>query len=159
MALILGFDRRDLDHLPHLALAMVIAHEHAQQFAHVQPIAFGSTTAPVDLNGGGIHHWVGAPVPLQKPMQPEAFATRFIATDHCRCVRQTQAAFGLDNFVEHALLLPCGHGTLARLLPMARREAELPGFFTQFKGHKQRSLFGVLRLMVGRCGCHKLSPP
>src|SRR5881398_2621463 len=143
----------------HMALTMVITHQHAQQFAHVQPIALGSTTAPVDLNGGGIHHMVGDPVPLQKPMQPEAFATRFIATDHCRCFRQTQAAFGLDNFVEHALLLPCGHGALARLLPMARGEAELQGFFTQCKGHKQRSFYCVLRLMVGHCSCHGLSPP
>ena len=83
---------------------------------------------------------VGDPVRLQKPMQPEAFAPRFIATDHGRRFRQTQAAFGLGDFVEHALLLPCGHGALTRLLTMARGEAELPGFFTQFKGHKQGGL-------------------
>src|SRR2546427_321586 len=72
---------------------------------------------------------------------------------------QTQAALGLGDFVEYALLLPCGHGALTRFLPMARREAELPGFFTQFKGHKQRRLWCVLLLMVGRCGCHGHSPP
>jgi hypothetical protein len=102
---------------------------------------------------------VGDAVCLQKPMQPEAFATRFIATHHGGAFRQTHTAFGVDNFVEHALLLPCGHSALARLLTMARREAELPGFFTQFKGHKQRSFYWVLRLMVGHCSCHGLSPP
>ena len=91
---------------------------------------------------------VGDPVRLQKPMQPEAFATRFIATDHGGRVRQTQAAFGVGDCVEHALVLPCAHGTLARLLAMARREAELPGFFTQFKGHKQRDLGCVTILRI-----------
>src|SRR5262249_26090742 len=55
--------------------------------------------------------------------------------------------------------LPGGHGALARLLPMARGEAELPGFFTQFKSHKQHGLGCVTMLIVGRCGCHRLSPP
>ena len=35
-------------------------------------------------------------------MQPEAFAPRFIATDHGRRVRQTQAAFALDDFIAYA---------------------------------------------------------
>src|SRR5262245_36366020 len=158
MALILGLDRRDLDHLPHLALAMVITHQHAQQFAHVQPIALGSTTAPVDLNGGGIHHMVGDSVPLQKPMQPEAFAPRFIATHHRGAFRQTQTAFGVGDFVEHTLLLPCGHGALARLLTMSCSEAELPGFFTEFKSYKQGILWCALLHVVSRWGAHGLSP-
>jgi putative transposase len=78
---------------------------------------------------------------------------------HGGVFRQTHTAFGVGDCVEHALLLPCGHGALARLLTMARREAELPGFFTQFKGHKQCRLGCVLMLIVGRCGCHGLCPP
>ena len=76
------------------------------------------------------------PVPLQKPMQPEAFTPCFIATDHGGRFRQTQAAFGVGDFFKHAFLMSRGHGARARLLPMARREAELPGFFTEFKGYK-----------------------
>src|SRR6266700_4683659 len=67
MASILGLHRRDLDHLPHLTLTMRIAEQHAQQLAHVQPITLGATPTAIDLNGGGIHHVVGDPVPLQKP--------------------------------------------------------------------------------------------
>jgi hypothetical protein len=82
MAVIFGLDRGDLDHWPHLALAMVRAPQHAQQLAHVQPIALGPTPTAVDLNRGGIHDMVGDAVGLQKPMQPDAFTTRFITTDH-----------------------------------------------------------------------------
>ena len=76
---------------------------------------------------------IGDPVPLQKPMEPEAFAPRFMATDDGGRVRQTHTAFGLGDFVKHTLLLTCGHGALARLLPMPGGEAELPGFLTEFK--------------------------
>src|SRR2546428_6110194 len=92
-------------------------------------------------------------------MPPEAFTPRFLATDHEGRVRQTQAAVGLGDFVEHAFRLSRGHGALARLLTMPRGEAELPGFFTQFKGHKQGPGWCVTRLMVSRCGGHGLSPP
>src|SRR6266699_3372381 len=50
MAVILGLDRGDLDHLPPLALAMVIASEHAPHLAHVQPIALGPPPATVARN-------------------------------------------------------------------------------------------------------------
>ena len=49
-------------------------------------------------------------------MQPETFTPRFIATDHGGACRQTQTAFGVGDFVKHTLLLPCGHGALARSL-------------------------------------------
>ena len=56
---------------------------------------------------------VGDPLRLQKAMQPEAFTTRFIATDHRRGFRQTKAAFGLGDFLEHARLMraaiTCAH--------------------------------------------------
>src|SRR5262249_16705720 len=126
MAVILRLHRGHLDHLPHLTLTLHIAEHHAQQLAHVQPIALGATATAVDLNGGGIHHVVGDPVPLQKPMQPEPFTPRFIATDDGGRIWETQAAFRLGDFVEYALLLPCGYRTLAWLLPMAGGEAELP---------------------------------
>src|SRR5207245_10959424 len=112
MAVILCLDRWHRDHLPHLTLPMRIAEQHAPQLAHVQPLALGSTPVAVDLNGGGIHHGVGDPVPLQKPMQPEAFAPRFIATDHGGRFRQTQATLSLGAFVKYALVRTCGHGAL-----------------------------------------------
>src|SRR6267143_958566 len=87
-------------------------------------------------------------------MQPEALSPRFIATSYGCRLRQTQAAFGLGDFVKDAILMPCGHGALARLLTMPGGEAELPGFFTQFKAHKQRRLGCVTILFVGRCGGH-----
>ena len=99
------------------------------------------------------------PVRLQKPMQPEAFATRFIATDHGRCCRQTQAAFGLGDFVEHVRLLPGAHSALTRFLTMTCGQAELPGFFTQFKGHKQGTLCYRILRMTGRYSRHWLAPP
>src|SRR4029450_1144262 len=92
-------------------------------------------------------------------MQPEPFAPRFITTDYGCRFRQTQAALSLGDFVEHALLLTCGHGTLARLLTRANGEAELPGFFTQFEGHKQDRLSCAIMRVGGRCGDHELSPP
>ena len=49
---------------------------------------------------------VGDALGLHKPMEPEAFATGFIATDYRRCVRQTQATFGLGDFVEHLVVKP-----------------------------------------------------
>jgi hypothetical protein len=102
---------------------------------------------------------VGDPVRQQKPMQPKPFSPRFIATDHGCCLRQAKAAFGLGDFVEHTFLIPRGHGALARLLPMARSEAELSGFFTQFKGHEQGCLSCVTIRIVGRCDGHRLFPP
>src|SRR5688572_3622374 len=92
-------------------------------------------------------------------MQPEALSTRFIATDHGDRFRKTQAVFGLGDFVEHALVVPCGHRALTWLLTMAGGEAEPPGFFTEFKGHKQGRLGCVTICMMGRCGCHKLFLP
>ena len=64
MAVIFGLDRRHVDHLPDLTLALVIADQHAQQLAHVEPIAFGPALTPADFNGGGIHHMVRDPVGL-----------------------------------------------------------------------------------------------
>src|SRR5262249_19891865 len=61
---------------------------------------------------------VGEALCLQKPMQPEAFTPRFIATHHGGRVRQTQAAFGLGDFGEHTLVVTCGHGALTRLLTL-----------------------------------------
>jgi hypothetical protein len=102
---------------------------------------------------------VGHPVPLQTPMQPEAFAPHFIATHHRGAFRQTQTAFGLGDFVEHTLLLPCGHGALARLLPMPGGAAELPRFFTEFKSYKQSVRCCALLPVASRWGGHRLSPP
>ena len=48
MAVILSLDRGHLHYPPHLTLPVRIAHQHAQQLAHVQPIALGSTPAAVD---------------------------------------------------------------------------------------------------------------
>src|SRR5262249_57443252 len=129
--------------------------QHAQQLAHVQPIAFRPAPTAVDLNGGGIHHVVGEPVPLQKPMKPEPFTPRFRATDDGGRFWETQAAFRLGDFVAYALLLPCGYRTLAWLLTMAGREAELPGLFTQFKGHKQRGCSCGTLLIVAPSPAHR----
>jgi hypothetical protein len=159
MAVILGLHRGHLDHLPHVMLTLLVPHQHTQQLAHVQPITLGATTAAVHLNGGGIHHLVGDPMRLQKSVQPEPFATCSIATDYGGRFRQTQAAFGLGDFVEHTFLMSRGHGALARLLPMPGGEAKLPGFFTQFKGHKQGPLCLALLHIASRWGGHGLSPP
>src|SRR4030095_16470747 len=82
-------------------------------------------------------------------MQPKPFSTCCVATDDGGRLRQVKATFGLGDFVQHAFLIPCGHRALARLLPMARGEAEFPGFFTQFKGHKQRPLTCGILLHCG----------
>ena len=149
MPLVLGFHRGHMHHPPHLTFAIRIAHQHAQQLAHVQPIALGPTLAAIDCNGGGIHHVVGDPLRLQKAMQPEAFTTRFIATHHRRGFRQTKASFWpgrlLGARAPGDALRPRAHVAFDR----ARGEAELPGLFTQFKGHKQDTL---LLWYHGRCG-------
>src|SRR5262249_5167947 len=82
---------------PHLTFAILITDQHAQQLAHVQPIAFGPTLASIDVNGGGIHHGVGDPLRLQQAMQPEAFTTRFRATHHGSGFREAKALFGLGS--------------------------------------------------------------
>ena len=57
------------------------------------------------------------------------------------------------------LLVARGDAPFAWFLTMARGETECPGLFTQFKRHKQgSSRCGFMRI-VGRCGCHGLSPP
>src|SRR5262245_1047186 len=66
------------------------------------------------------------------------------------CVRQTQAAFGVGDLFTHAFLRPCGHGALARLLPLARGEAELPSVSPQFKGYKQGTRCRALLHMAKR---------
>src|SRR5207344_3551284 len=97
--------------------------------------------------------------PAAPTAAPEPCATRVLTTHHGGACRQTHAACGLGDVVEHALLMPRGHGALARLVTLARREAELPGFFTQFQGHTPRGRGCVTRLMVGHCGGHGLAPP
>src|SRR5215470_13802439 len=155
---ILGFHRGHMHHAPHVTFTLLIAHQHAQQLPHVQPIALRSTLTTIDCNGGGIDHLVGEPLRLQKAMQPEAFTTRFITTHHWCGFRQAKASFGLGDVLEHARLMTRCDSALTRLLTMPRGETELPGFFTQFKGHKQDTLCGGIMLIVGRCG-HELSPP
>jgi len=73
---------------------------------------------------------------------PEAFATRFIATDH-GCVQADPGAFGLGDFVEQALLMPCGHGR-SRGFDHGPCEAEFPGLFTQFKARNSVASVVVL---------------
>jgi hypothetical protein len=126
---------------PHLTFTLLIAYQHAQQLAHVQGIALGSTLAAIDLNRGGIHHGVGDPLSLQKTVQPEALTTRFIATHHRRAFRKTKALFGTGNFLEQARLMTRCDRALTRLLTVPGGESELPSFFAQFKGHKQDTLY------------------
>jgi hypothetical protein len=95
---------------------------------------------------------------LQKPMQPESVASRFITTDHRHRVGQTKAFFRLSDLMEHTRLVARGHTPLAGFLARARGEAELPGFFTQFEGHKQSRLaWGIMRIGARFRG-HELSP-
>src|SRR5215472_13905043 len=141
--------------LPHTRAAMRVFYA----FWQVAELAAGYRYTTGQRNGGGIHDMVGDAVCLQKPMEPEAFATGFIATDHRRGFRETEATFGLGNFVEHVLWLPCGHGALTRLLTRPGGEAELPSFFTQFKGHKQDTCCRALLHIASRWGGHGLSPP
>src|SRR5262247_2893089 len=91
-------------------------------------------------------------------MQPEAFSPRFLTTHHRCGFRQTKASFGLGDFLQQAPLVKRCNSTFTRLLTMPRGETALPGFFTQFKGHKQDTLCGGIMRMMGRCG-HELSPP
>src|SRR2546422_11048067 len=94
MALILGLHRGRLDHLPHLTLTLRIPHQHTQQRAHVQPIAFGPPPPAVDLNSGGIQTIVGDALCLQKPMAPEALPTRLITTYPPRRLPQAPTTCG-----------------------------------------------------------------
>jgi hypothetical protein len=64
MAVILGLHRGRLDPLPPLTLTLSLPHQHAQQLAHISPIALGPTLTPIDLHRGGIHHRVGDPLGL-----------------------------------------------------------------------------------------------
>src|SRR5215813_12237466 len=91
-------------------------------------------------------------------MPPEAFSPRFRTTHHRRGVRQPKASFGLGDFLQQAPLVTCCNSTLTRLLTRPCGETELPGFFTQFKGHKQDTLGCGIMLSGGHCG-HGLSPP
>ena len=103
MALILGCDRGHVDHTPYLTFAMVIPHQHAQQFADVSRIALGPTLATVDCDRGRIHHMGGDALGLQKAMQPEALASRFVTTSPWRGIREAKARFGVGDFVAQAL--------------------------------------------------------
>jgi hypothetical protein len=159
MPLVLGVHRGHMHHTPHVTFAMRIADQHADQLADVQSITLGSTLAPIDFNGGGIHHVVGDPLRLQKTVQPETFPARFIATHHRRGVGEAKALFGLRDFLEQVRLVARVHTPLTWLLTMPRGETEFPGFFAQLKGHKQDMLScGIMRI-VGRCGHHGLAPP
>src|SRR5262245_31794192 len=158
MALSLGLDRRRVDHGPDLTLAPMLAAQHAEQLAYVAPIALGPTLAPADLNGRGVHPMMGEPRRQQKPMEPKPFAPGCVATDHGGRFWQAKTAFSLGDCVEHALLMPRGPATLTGLLTRPCRKAELPVFFTQFKGHAQRRLGWVLLPIVCRWRCHELSP-
>ena len=57
------------------------------------------------------------PVPLQKPMEPEAFTTRFIATHHRSRFRQIQAACDTAKFAVGSVPRP-PHWTGYRIVPM-----------------------------------------
>src|SRR2546422_2012941 len=70
-----------------------------------------------------------------------------------------RASFGLGDFLEQAPLVARCDSALTRFLTRPRGEAQLPGVFTQFKGHKQETLGCGTILMVGRCRGHGLSPP
>ena len=102
---------------------------------------------------------VGDPLGLEKAVQPEAFTTGFITTHHRCAFGQTKAFFGLGHFLEHARLIARRDTPLTWLLTGARGETELPGFFTQFKRHKQDTRRCGTMLVVGRCGHHGLFPP
>src|SRR4029453_13948125 len=70
----------------------------------------------------------------------------------------TTAPVGLGDFLEQARLVThCDHA-FTWFLTVSGGAAELPGFFTQCKGHKQDTLCCGIMLSVGRCG-HGLSPP
>jgi hypothetical protein len=155
---ILGLHRRDMHHAPHVPFAMVKAHQHGQQLAHVQPITLGPTLATIDRNRGGIHPMVGEALRLPIAMQPEAFTPRFIATHHRRAFGSTKAFFGLRHFLEHARLVTRCDTPLTWFLTVARGATELPGLFTQCKRHKEDALRCGIMGVVGRCR-HGLSPP
>jgi hypothetical protein len=96
---------------------------------------------------------------LQKAMEPEAFTTGFVATDHRRDFRETKASFGLGYFVEHARLVTRCDTPLTWLVTVTGGETKLPGLFTQFKRHKQGARRCGIMAVVSRCRRHGLSPP
>jgi hypothetical protein len=100
----------------------------------------GATLAAIDRNRGGIDHLLGEPLGLSKAMQPEAFATGVITTDHGRSFRQSKAPVSLGEVWEQARLVTRCDRALTRLVPRPRGAAELPGLCTQCKRHQQDPL-------------------
>jgi len=82
MTLILSLHCRPLNHLPHLTLTLLLAHQHAAQLADVQTIALGSTPAsdcpPERRNPPQGWSSLG----LAKSEAARSLLDRFITTDH-----------------------------------------------------------------------------
>ena len=92
MALILRCHRGRVDHAPYLPFAVVLTPQHAHQLADVQRLALGPPLATIARNRGGISPGVEDPLGRHKPMPPEAFAARFVTTDHRRGCRPDHSA-------------------------------------------------------------------
>ena len=90
-------------------------------------------------------------------MQPEAFTPRFITTDHGCRVRQT-CGVSPGRFLQ-ARVPAAVRSRCALVLTMPCGKAQLPGFFTEFKGYEQGTRGRALRHMASRWGGHELSPP
>jgi hypothetical protein len=161
-ALVLGLERGPMAHLPHATVALVSAPQPGQEWAHVHPSTLGATLATLDRKGGGIHHRGGEPVRRHKAMPPATCTARCRAAHHWGGCRATTASFGLGHRVEPARLVTRGDTPCARLLTIARGATERPSLFTPCTGEKQHRRRGVrcgIRLVVGCCGQHGLSPP
>ena len=80
-AILVG-DGGNMDHAPHLLLAVVPANEHRHQLDGVKAIRFGPALAPADFDRRGVDDDVLNPLMVEEAVNPEAIAAGFVARHH-----------------------------------------------------------------------------
>jgi hypothetical protein len=128
---------RDADHFPQPRLAQHEAYQHGQQLLHGQFVGLRPAVSPVHFDAGRIHHDVLHPVGLEKPMQPEAIASRFIDTVDRRIGWQAKPTLGVSDLCQEPLQVPGPDRDLPRGLPQSDGEPHRPVVPTEFQRHVQ----------------------
>ena len=154
MPSILSLGCGDMNDGPDVGFAVVIAHEHGNQFEDIDAVCLQTAVAALDVDGRGVDDEVVAGrLGVEEAMDPEAVTAGFEARYQRDGVVETEATVCDRDLSLQSLEVTCGNVTDAWLVAETGAEGELPRAVGEFEGEIEGRRLGKRRMSeAGRRG-------
>ena len=143
--------RRYADFAPDLRFTLTDAHEHAHQFARIEPVRFRASRAATHLDARRVDDAIRDPERRQRAMNPKPITAGFIHAHDRRGRRQLPPVPPVGDRSRNRAQIARRHGPQPRLDANPRRHGQLPIFRTQLKRDVQRRFTYTTELRADRC--------